>query len=126
MCRASTSHLEIERYYSIQPQRYPIVERLDIIQGEGHAPEALALSLVIELRSQSREQSVRMILRFWRVTGLELRQPSASEWQLILDVRSVVAMGWERTNYSVIDNDQHSLTFLCERFDFEIMSGKPS
>lgn len=126
MSQASMSHPQIERYYSLRPQRYSVVVRIELIQDGGEPPEALALSLRILLRSQSLDEKSLLIITFWRVTGVELRQPPASEWQLFLDVRSVATMGWEKVNFRVVDNEQQSLTFLCESFEFEVADAQIS
>jgi len=108
----------IERYYSLKPTDFPILERLEIQQSmtvdEVSPPE---LRLEIKLRPRGRTDHRRLFLSFLGVRELQLRQPSWSEVQFtFLEINSTQTQQWENLRYKVKESEEDSLSFFCKRF----------
>ena len=108
----------IERYYSLKPTDFPILERLEIQQSmtldEVSPPE---LCLEIELRPRSKTDHRRLFLSFIGVKELQLRQPSWSEVQFtFLEINSIQTQQWENLRYKVKESEENALSFFCKSF----------
>lgn len=112
----TNKELKIEQYYSIQPTKYSIIERLQIDQEVSYENHLYQLSLVITLRTTDDSDANRLVLSFSKVRELHL-SPGISALQLsFLNIVHVDGQ-WEDVNYKVSESEQDiEFSFLCDDF----------
>lgn len=108
---------KIERYYSLDPTRFSVLERLEVCQSHfpGEQPD---LSLKIELLPPARDDERKLLLSFSGVRGLRFEQEATSLLQMVfITIDSIKGNGWEGLNYEVREEEENSLSFVCQSFD---------
>ena len=111
----------IEHYYLLKPNQFPIVERLEVYQPIG---DEIITNLNLTLRASNDTNSERLLVSFLDVRDLEF-QPFVQPLQfLILRISSLQDRQWERVNYQVHNAEQDvSFSFLCFGFKATLNRG---
>jgi hypothetical protein len=114
----SNEDIRIKAYDALQPSDYRDVERITIDQSDDH--DGYEVTLRLMLRPVTVEDH-RLALTFHGVVNLALTPPPRFALQLpFLTIRSISDLGWERIHYSVKDEENEVLSFLCESFDARV------
>lgn len=98
---------EINDYYSLKPQDFPILLSFEIKQM---APLFNEISLYLIL--STREHSKTLHLYFEKVQNLVFSQPQVSSLEFFLDIREKNEFGL----YRIVDNCEDALGFYCSFF----------
>jgi hypothetical protein len=115
--RASSA---VERYWALAPGDYPLLDRLTVRGVEERGGEAVELELVFAGKGDGR-----LVVRCSGVRKLEFVQPWTSNMLVgSLRVTDISDRQWERIWFEVRDEEEECVSFICETFDAEVVSGR--
>lgn len=107
----------IDRYYSLRPLAFPVLDELAVTQSVMENGASLRLNLTVRLRSNNPLHEKALMLTFHGVVELSLQMPRISQVLLPLTVRSIRDWQWDSLNYEVNESEDDILSFFCESFD---------
>ncbi len=108
----------IADYYSLRPFTFDRVIRLDIRQDWENG---VVTSVEMELRPTDTADRRRLLLNFEGVLNLRLTPPQRMVLCLPqLEIRSIRDRQWEGAHYSVKEEEEEIISFLCRRFTSEV------
>lgn len=109
--------VKIERYQSANPLGFPILERITLEQVATYSEPILRLDMTVKLRSEAGGQW--LVLKFYGVQELILRQPTLTEIRISsLELLPLHELQWEHLKYKVTESEEDIFSFYC--FDFDI------
>jgi hypothetical protein len=109
--------IKIERFHSMRPTDYPIVEHLEINQAVSRDRLTYEMSLTLTLRSPNDSDNSRLVLSFSKVRNLKL-DPENAELSLSRLLILPKNEGWEDVNYIVFNDEQDvEFSFVCDGFE---------
>jgi hypothetical protein len=109
----------VAQYYELRPLDFDEVERLELRQSA--ADEGFETALEIALRPIDARRADRLVLSFAGVLNLRLTPPERRVIQFVLlEIHCVRDRQWEGVSYSVMETENHTISFLCREFSANI------
>jgi hypothetical protein len=117
------SDKSIEAYYALKPNLFPTLVRLEMRQEQNFMDDTPILVLNIELRPKSFQDSQRLLLMFFDVSGLKLTPPDMSLLQFMdIEISSIREQQWEKIRYTVREIEDDAIEFRCAKFSASIVN----
>ncbi len=111
----------IERYKSLNPSLYSVLDQLELYQkGTGRAPASmLSMEIWFRLSVNEGDDPRRLHLSFFDVNDLKVNAQGFVQVPL-LEIVSIKEYQWENLKYRVEDAEGNQLSFYCKKFTANI------
>lgn len=114
---------QIEHYYSLKPQEFPLVEEMLFSVSGGTGIESQSVNVAMTCRSRDPSSRRKLRLIFSDVRDLDFRPVSLPDLSVFLDIHLPEPRGWESDNRFVVvaEHFYDAFKFSCSSFEASVV-----